>query len=82
MLSEYHERAGNVRCPGYDDQRQNDSQWRHHGINDEGIQAVGSDVEQTTLDLISKMVDADSELISLYYGETVTKEQAAALTAK
>ena len=52
------------------------------GINDEGIQAVGSDVEQTTLDLISKMVDADSELISLYYGETVTKEQAAALTAK
>ena len=52
------------------------------GIDDDGIQAVGTDVEQTTLDLLSSMVDADSELISLYYGENVTREQAAALTVK
>ena len=52
------------------------------GIDDDGIQAVGTDVEQTTLDLLSHMVDADSELISLYYGENVTREQAAELTVK
>lgn len=52
------------------------------GIDDDGIQAVGSDVKQTTLDLLSKMVDADSELISLYYGENVSKEQAADLTVQ
>lgn len=52
------------------------------GIDDDGIQAVGSDVKQTTLDLLSKMVDADSELVSLYYGENVSKEQAADLTVQ
>ena len=34
------------------------------GIDDDGIQAVGTDVAQTTLDLLSHMVDGDSELIS------------------
>ena len=52
------------------------------GIDDDGIQAVGTDVEQTTLDLLSHMVDGDSELISLYYGDSVTQEQAAELAAK
>ena len=52
------------------------------GIDDDGIQAVGTDVAQTTLDLLSHMVDGDSELISLYYGDSVTQEQAAELAAK
>ena len=52
------------------------------GIDDEGIRAVGTDVAQTTLNLLSQMVDADSELISLYYGENVTGEQAEELAAK
>lgn len=52
------------------------------GIDDEGIRAVGTDVAQTTLDLLTQMVDADSELISLYYGENVTGEQAEELAAK
>ena len=52
------------------------------GIDDEGIRAVGTDVAQTTLDLLSQMVDADSELISLYYGENVAGEQAEELAAK
>ena len=52
------------------------------GIDDDGIQAVGSDVTQTTLDLLSHMVDGDSELISLYYGDSVTGEQATDLAAK
>lgn len=52
------------------------------GINDDGIQAVGSDVESTTLDLLDRMTDSDSELISLYYGADVTEEQANALAAR
>lgn len=52
------------------------------GIDDDGIQAVGTDVAQATLDLLSHMVDGDSELISLYYGDSVTQEQAAELAAK
>ena len=52
------------------------------GIDDEGIRAVGTDVAQTTLDLLSQMVDADSELISLYYAENVTGVQAVELAAK
>ena len=52
------------------------------GIDDEGIRAVGSDVSETTLALLDEMVDDDSELVSLYYGESVTKEQADKLTAQ
>lgn len=52
------------------------------GIDDEGIRAVGSDVSETTLALLDEMVDGDSELVSLYYGESVTKEQADKLTAQ
>ena len=49
------------------------------GIDDDGIEAVGTDVVETTLELIHHMVDEDSELVCLYYGEDVTKEQAAEL---
>ena len=52
------------------------------GIDDEGIRAVGSDVSETTLALLDEMVDGDSELVSLYYGESVAKEQADKLTAQ
>lgn len=37
------------------------------GINDDGIAAVGKDLMETTIDLLSTMVDEDSELICLYY---------------
>ncbi len=52
------------------------------GIGDEGILAVGDDVEATTLALLETLVDEDSELISLYYGEEVSEEAAAELIAK
>ncbi|MCD8018671.1 MAG: DAK2 domain-containing protein [Clostridiales bacterium] len=52
------------------------------GINDDGIEAVGTDINATTMDLITRMVDADSELLSLYYGEDVTREQAEELAEK
>ena len=52
------------------------------GIDDDGIKKVGQDVEKVTLELLEEMVDEDSELISIYYGEDTTKEQAEALLAK
>ncbi len=52
------------------------------GIGDKGILAVETDVETATIKMIEKMTDEDSELISLYYGEGVTEEQAAALAEK
>ena len=46
------------------------------GIGDHAILAVGEDVEQTTLDMFKELIDEDSELISIYYGEDVKTEDA------
>jgi len=51
------------------------------GISDNGIDAVGTDVEEVTKQLIDTLVDEDSGLISLYYGEDVSKEEAEAFAA-
>ena len=37
---------------------------------------VGKDLEDTTKELIANLVDEDSELISIYYGEEVSEEEA------
>ena len=52
------------------------------GIGDKTILSVGKDVEGTTIDMLSQLIDDDSELISVYYGEDVTNEQVDSLTAK
>ncbi|MCQ2492807.1 MAG: DAK2 domain-containing protein, partial [Lachnospiraceae bacterium] len=49
------------------------------GIDDDGIQAVGPEIEGTTLELLNGMVDEDSELITVYYGADVTEEDAESL---
>ena len=49
------------------------------GIGDEGILAVGADVEHVVLHMLDKMIDEDSELVSLYYGEKYSEEDASAL---
>ena len=46
------------------------------GIGDAGILSVGTSIEETTKDMLSQLVDEDSELISLYYGEDVSEEDA------
>ncbi len=46
------------------------------GLDDDGIEAVGKDLTETTLNLVLSMVDEDSELISLYYGADVKEEDA------
>lgn len=46
------------------------------GIGDEGILSVGQSVEATAKEMLSQLVDEDSELISLYYGQDVLEEDA------
>ena len=52
------------------------------GIGDKTILSVGKDIESTTLDMLSQLVDDDSELISVYYGEDVSDEAVDSLSAK
>lgn len=58
------------------------------GIGDSGILAVGTDVSDVTVDMITEMVldsmktDEEFELISIYYGEEITEESAESLRAK
>lgn len=52
------------------------------GIGDKGILAVGNNVENTALDLLGELVDEDSELISIYYGEEVSEEDAQSFIAR
>ena len=46
------------------------------GIGDSGILAVGQSVEETTKEMLAQLVDEDTELISLYYGQDVQGESA------
>lgn len=52
------------------------------GIGDKGILSVGPDVEDTTMELLEALVDEDSELISLYYGEEISEEDAEKFIAR
>ena len=49
------------------------------GIGDKTILSVGDDIKATTLELVQCLANEDSELISLYYGEEVTEDEANAL---
>lgn len=49
------------------------------GIGDAGILTVGQDIEATTKEMIAKLVDEDSALLSIYYGSDTTQEAASAL---
>ena len=50
------------------------------GIGDSGIISVGKDRDETLKEMLSKLVDEDSALISLYYGEEVKREDAERFT--
>jgi len=50
------------------------------GIGDQGILSVGQSVEDTTKDMLAQLVDEDSELISLYYGQDIQAEDAEKFT--
>ena len=52
------------------------------GIGDASIIAVGTQIEETTRDMLEQLVDEDSELISLYYGEEIKEEDAQRFVAE
>ncbi len=52
------------------------------GIGDDGILAVGSDIAGVAGDTVSKMMNQESELISIYYGSDVKEEDAESFRAQ
>lgn len=52
------------------------------GLNSKKILAKGSDIETVALSLIKSMKNSEHEMITLYYGEGVTEEEAQALADK
>ncbi|MBQ9935822.1 MAG: DAK2 domain-containing protein [Lachnospiraceae bacterium] len=51
------------------------------GIDDTGIKSVGTDIVEVIKELVKEMSDEDSELLSVYYGEDVSEEDAETLVA-
>ena len=52
------------------------------GIGDDGILSVGADMEQALMDMVDQLIDDESGIVSLYYGEEVSEEDASALAEK
>ncbi len=50
------------------------------GIGDDGILAVSPSVEETTREMLEILVDQESELISMYYGQEVEESDAQQFT--
>ena len=46
------------------------------GIGDKGILSNGKDIEAVTLEMVDKMVEDDSEIITIYYGEDIKEDDA------
>ena len=46
------------------------------GIGDKSILSVGTDLKETTLDMVEQLVDEDSAIISIYYGSDSSEEAA------
>lgn len=51
-------------------------QGDYMGIGDHGILSVGEDKDAVALQMVQEMMDDEMELISIYYGEEVAKEEA------
>lgn len=46
------------------------------GLGGKTILSVGTNIKDTTIELIKALIDEDTQLVSLYYGEEVTEEVA------
>ncbi|MDD6305381.1 MAG: DAK2 domain-containing protein [Clostridiales bacterium] len=58
--------------------KQND----YMGIGDSGILSVGQELEPTVMDMVGQLIDEDSAIVSVYYGEDMKEEDANELGAK
>lgn len=57
-------------------------QGDYMGIGDQGILSVSTDIRETVFEMMDQMIDADTELISIYYGKDVEPETAEAVCAE
>lgn len=56
-------------------------QGDYMGIGDKGILSVGPDMNRVIFEMVDEMVDDETELISVYYGEEVTEDAAEVIRA-
>ncbi len=52
------------------------------GIGDAGILTVGPDVKTVVLDMLEKLIDEDSEIVSIYNGQDFSEEDTEAIVAE
>ena len=52
------------------------------GIGDQEILSVGKELETTVLDMIEQLIDEDSAIVSIYYGEDAREDAANAIGEK
>ena len=52
------------------------------GVGDHAILAVGREIDDVAMETLSLMVDDETELISIYYGEDISEDEASALQEK
>ncbi|MBQ7583571.1 MAG: DAK2 domain-containing protein [Lachnospiraceae bacterium] len=52
------------------------------GIGDQGILSVGSDIADTAFEMVYRMIDEDSSLICIYYGEETDEKDAGELSRR
>ena len=52
------------------------------GIGDTGILSVGQELEPTVMDMMAQLIDEDSAIVSVYYGEDMKEDEAENLGAK
>lgn len=58
--------------------RQND----YMGIGDHGILSVNQDIDATVMEMITQLIDEDSAIVSIYYGEDTSEDAANAIVSK
>ena len=46
------------------------------GIGDKSILAVGTDMNTVTLQMLDRMIDEDTEMVSIYFGSDSSEEEA------
>ncbi len=51
------------------------------GIGDKSILAVGTDMNTVTIEMLEKMIDEDSEMVSIYFGSDSSEEDAAVIAS-
>ncbi len=54
-------------------------QGDYMGVGDKTILSVGNDLRAAALDMVKEMVDEDSAMVSIYFGEEISEEEAAKL---